>query len=137
MANAVGFLLAFNGQRAGAGFAKALEPFGLRPPHGLVLSLIAANPGITQQQLVEESRIDPSSMVALVDELERLGLAQRRPHPSDRRKHALHLTAKGTRTLDRVREVGGKLGDELLARLDPGERKQFLRLLRKLSGFEE
>ena len=29
--------------------------------------------------------IDPSTMVALIDELERTGLAKRRPHPKDRR----------------------------------------------------
>jgi DNA-binding MarR family transcriptional regulator len=137
MARAVGFLLAFNGQRAGAGFAKALEPLGLRPQHAMVMTLINANPGITQQQLVEESRIDPSSMVALIDDFEERGLAKRRPHPSDRRKHAIHLTPKGIRMLARVREAGGKAGDELLARLDPGERQEFRRLLAKLSGLEE
>jgi DNA-binding MarR family transcriptional regulator len=137
MARAIGFLLAFNGQRAGAGFASALEPLGLRPPHAMVMTLIDANPGITQQQLVAESRIDPSSMVALIDDFEERGLAKRRPHPSDRRKHAIHLTAKGTRTLARVREAGRQAGDELLARLEPGERQELQRLLAKLSGLGE
>jgi DNA-binding MarR family transcriptional regulator len=42
-----------------------------------------------QQDLVARSMIDPSSMVAVVDELEKMGLAERRQHPADRRKHAL------------------------------------------------
>ena len=33
--------------------------------------------------------IDASSMVAILDELERLGIAERRQNPADRRKHAL------------------------------------------------
>ena len=84
-------------------FADALEPLGLRPPHFGVLTLIDSHPGSTQQELVDRSMIDPSSMVAVIDELEELGLAERRAHPGDRRKHAVHLTADGQRTLEQAR----------------------------------
>ena len=77
-------------------FAKALEPLGLRPPHFGVMQLIASDPGITQQELADRSLIDASSMVAVVDELEEFGFAERRPHPGDRRKHSVHLTADGS-----------------------------------------
>ena len=32
LAERTGFLLSWNGQRTAAGFARALEPLGLRPP---------------------------------------------------------------------------------------------------------
>src|SRR2546421_9364189 len=105
LASAVGFLLSWNGRRTAHRFAAGLEPLGLRPPHFGVLTLIDAQPGSTQQELGDRSMIDPSSMVAIVDELERLGLAERRVDPADRRKHAVHLTRKGTRTLERARAV--------------------------------
>ena len=47
-------------------------------------------------------------MVAVIDELEELGLAERRPHPADRRKHAVHLTGSGRRMLARAREVAAR-----------------------------
>jgi DNA-binding MarR family transcriptional regulator len=38
-------------------------------------------------------------MVALVDELERAGLVERRRHPRDRRKNTVALTDRGADTL--------------------------------------
>jgi DNA-binding MarR family transcriptional regulator len=136
LASATGFLLSWHGRRTAEGFARALEPLGLRPPQFGILNLIDAHPGITQQQLVTGSLVDPSSMVAMIDELEKLGLAERRKHPDDRRKHAVHLTAKGKRTLGRARGVAVKFADELLAPLDAGEQETLRRLLRKLAGVE-
>src|SRR5436190_22347762 len=105
LASAPGFLLSWNGQRTAHLFAEALRPLALRPPHFGVLTLIDAEPGSTQQELVDRSMIDPSSMVAILDELEGLGLAERRAHATDRRKRAVHLTARGKRTLDSARGV--------------------------------
>ena len=81
LASAPGFLLSWNGQRMAHVFAATLEPLGLRPPHFGVLTLIDSHPGCAQQELVDRSLIDPSSMVAVIDELEELGLAERRAHP--------------------------------------------------------
>ena len=72
-------------------------------------------------------------MVAVLDELEADGLAERRVHPSDRRKHAVHLTAKGKRTLTKARQLALDYADELLAPLDAEERETLRLLLRKLA----
>jgi MarR family transcriptional regulator, lower aerobic nicotinate degradation pathway regulator len=136
LASAPGFLLSWNGQRIARNFAAALEPIGLRPQHFGVLTLIDANPGSAQRELGEGSMIDASTMVAVIDELEELGLAERRPHPDDRRKRAVHLTAKGRRTLQRARAAAMKTARELFAPLDEGELETLRRLLRKLAGVE-
>jgi DNA-binding MarR family transcriptional regulator len=137
LASAAPFLLSWHGQRTAHGFAEALRPLGLRPPHFGLMALIQAHPGTTQQQLVTRSLIDPSSMVAIIDELEELGLVERRRHASDRRKHAVHLTPKGERTLGEARGVAASYAEELLAPLDAGERETLRRLLRKLAGLED
>jgi DNA-binding MarR family transcriptional regulator len=136
LASAPGFLLSWNGQRIAAKFAAVLEPLGLRPPHFGVLTLIDAHPGSAQQELVTRSLIDPSSMVAVIDELEQMGLAERRHHPEDRRKHAVYLTAPGRRTLQRAREVAMTMAQEVFAPLDPGELETLRSLLRKLAGVQ-
>jgi DNA-binding MarR family transcriptional regulator len=134
LASAVGFLLSWNGQRMAQTFARALEPLGLRPPQFGLMTLIDAEPGRTQQELVASSMIDPSSMVAVLDELEELGLVERRRNPDDRRKHAVHLTRRGASTLGRARKVAIGTADEALAPLDAEERETLRRLLRKLAG---
>jgi DNA-binding MarR family transcriptional regulator len=136
LASAPGFLLSWNGRRTSHMFAKALEPLGLRPPHFGVMQLIAKDPGMTQQELADRSLIDASSMVAVVDELEGLGYAERRHHRGDRRKHDVHLTPAGKRTLERARAVAIELANELLAPLDGEEVATLTRLLRKLAGVE-
>lgn len=136
LASAIGFLLAWTGRRTTFEFANALEPLGLRPPHFGVMTLIDADPGTDQQQLVARSLIDASSMVAVIDELEQLGLAERRKHPADRRMHAIHLTAAGERTLGSAREAATAMADELLSPLSERERETLRQLLRKLAGLE-
>jgi DNA-binding MarR family transcriptional regulator len=133
LASAVGFLLSWNGRRTAAGFAEVLEQIDLSPPIFGVLTLIDSRPGLTQRELVAGSLIDPSSMVAVLDQLEADGLAERRVHPSDRRKHAVHLTAKGKRTLGKARELALDYAEELLAPLDEEERETLRLLLRKLA----
>jgi DNA-binding MarR family transcriptional regulator len=136
LASAPGFLLSWNGQRMAYRFAAALEPLGLRPPHFGVLTLIDSHPGSAQQELVTQSLIDPSSMVAVIDELEELGLAERRPHPADRRKRAVYLTPEGRRMLERARTVAIKAAQDVFAPLDEAEQQTLWKLLRKLAGAE-
>jgi DNA-binding MarR family transcriptional regulator len=136
LASATPFLLSWNGQRMAARFAATLEPYGLRPPHFGVMRLIATHPGETQHALGQLSLIDPTTMVAVLDELEERGLAERRRNPSDRRKHAVHLTRKGERALVEAGKAAAALGEETLAPLSEREREALRRLLRKLAGLD-
>ena|SRR5204862_2767551 len=137
LANALGFLLSWNGQRMAGRFAASLEPLGLRPPHFGVLRLLEADPGVTQNELVARSMIDASTMVKVVDELEELGLAERRMDPADRRRRSVFLTEKGHATFGRAMKVAVQTAEEALAPLDPDERDTLRRLLRKLAGLGE
>ena len=136
LASAPGFLLSWNGQRISHKFAAALAPLGLRPHHFGVLILIETHPGSAQQELVTRSLIDPSSMVAVIDELEEHGLAERRQHPDDRRKRAVHLTPQGQRTLERARQAAMRTAQEVFDPLDEAERETLRTLLRKLAGLD-
>src|SRR4051794_35830013 len=136
LAGAVGFLLSWNGQRIAARFAAALEPLGLRPPHFGVMRLLDAAPGSTQNELVQGSMIDPSTMVKVIDELEARGLAERRVDAKDRRRREVHLTASGRRTLKRATAIAGRTAEETLAPLSARERETLRTLLRKLAGLE-
>jgi DNA-binding MarR family transcriptional regulator len=129
-----GYLLARLGEASRRRFHDALAPEGLHPRHFGVMTVVAAHPGLTQQQLHEKTAIDASSMVAVIDELEAKGFAERRPHPGDRRARNVYLTPLGEQTLGRVRGLAGKLQGELLEALTPEERGTLLVLLRKLAG---
>ncbi|MEN2788053.1 MarR family winged helix-turn-helix transcriptional regulator [Sphingomonas oligophenolica] len=81
-------------------FAADAVEHGLRPGEFSSLALISANPGLSQAMMAREIGVDKSLAVAVIDDLERLGLAERRHSPTDRRRHALHTTPKGEAALD-------------------------------------
>jgi DNA-binding MarR family transcriptional regulator len=118
-----GFLFGKIGWRATRLFAAALEPMGLRPKHYGVLHFLDANPGASQQELGATMGIDPSSVVAIIDDFERAGVAERRRDPTDRRRYAIHLTRKGKALLQRAREAAHSAEELLLADLDADERR--------------
>ena len=136
LASAPGFLLSWNGQRIARKFAEALEPLGLRPQHFGVLTLIDTSPGSAQRELVERSMIDASTMVAVIDDLEARGLAERRADPKDRRRRAVHLTAQGRRTLELARKVAFETAGQIFSPLDEREMATLTKLLRKLARAE-
>jgi DNA-binding MarR family transcriptional regulator len=128
-----GFLLSRMGMVAQKQFAERLEALGLTTRMWGALNVLDAEGAITQHALGKCVGTDPSSMVSTIDELEARGLVERRRHPSDRRAHALHVTAKGRQTLTRGRELARRAQDELLAPLNAEERKQLHALLLRLA----
>jgi len=129
-----GYLMARLGEASRRRFHKALEPEGLHPRHFGVMTMLAAHPGMSQHQLHEKTAIDPSSMVAVIDELEARGLAERRPDPADRRARQVFLTEQGEQTLERIRGLAAGLQREFFGALTAEERKTLHALLRKLAG---
>ena len=129
-----GYLLARLGEASRRRFRDALAPEGLHPRHFGAMTVVAADPGTTQQQLHERTAIDASSMVAVLDELEAKGLAERRPYPGDRRARRIFLTPLGEETLSRARALAGELQSELFKALSADERDTLVILLRKLAG---
>jgi DNA-binding MarR family transcriptional regulator len=111
--------------------AAALESIGLTPALFAVLNFLRARDGAIQQEIGAAMGIDPSTMVALIDELERAGLAKRRPHPKDRRAREVVITPKGRRTVDRGRALAWEVEDDVLQGLASAERRQLLKLLRQ------
>jgi DNA-binding MarR family transcriptional regulator len=128
-----GYLLARLGDLSRRRFHRALEPEGLHPHAFGVMTMVHAQPGVSQQQLHEMTGIDPSSMVAVIDDLQERGLAERRPDPDDRRARAIFLTAEGERTLQRIGKVAARLQRELFGGLTEQELKTLHGLLRKLA----
>ncbi|MFC6081803.1 MarR family winged helix-turn-helix transcriptional regulator [Sphaerisporangium aureirubrum] len=111
----------------------AVEPFGLRSKDFIVLTAIDAMGPQSQQDLARTHGIDRTTMVSVVDGLERLGLVQRARNPDDRRKYAIGLTPEG-QTLVRHNLSPAILEalDTFLSPFTPDERALFTSLLWRL-----
>jgi len=128
-----GFLISRMGMVAAKRFSERLESLGLTTRMWGALNVLNAEGAITQHALCKCTGMDPSSMVSTIDELEAKGLVERRRHPTDRRAHALHLTAEGGKTLTRGRELAQRAQEDLLAPLNEQEREQLHSLLLRLA----
>lgn len=109
-----------------------LESLGIRARESGAIALLASEGPLSQQRLGQRMGVDRTTMVALVDELERKGLVARERDPADRRAYALHLTQKGRRLLTRATKAVGRAEDEFLSGLSADERRQLKDLLRRL-----
>ena len=114
-----------------------LHEHGLRVRSYSVLALACGGLRPTQRQLAEFLRLDPSQIVALVDELESAGLVNREPDPGDRRSKAVVATAAGERLYARARIATGQAEERALAALSPGERTQLRDLMTKIAFNDE
>jgi len=97
-----------------------------------VLTLFSGEGPLSQQEAAQRLAIDRTTMVALVDTLERKGLVERRRHPSDRRKNTVELTADGATTVERATQAVAEAENRFLAALDPAQATELRAALQKL-----
>jgi DNA-binding MarR family transcriptional regulator len=128
-----GFLLVQLGSHAHRRFAERLAGLGLHPRHFGMLSHLAASEGRSQQALSVALGIHRSAVVALVDDLEQRGLAERRRDPVDRRAYTLYLTPRGRDVLADLERMAEEHEGELLAALDASERAHLISLLQRVA----
>ncbi|MGW2703805.1 MarR family winged helix-turn-helix transcriptional regulator [Streptomyces sp. NPDC001340] len=128
-----GYLLYRLGLRSGQMFNSFLQESGLRLRHYAVLRFLATSEGALQRELSTRLGYDPSAIVGLVDDLEKLGFAERRPSPDDRRSRIVVLTEDGRTFLRDTDEAGLRVTNDLLAPLGPAERETLHALLLRVA----
>jgi MarR family transcriptional regulator, lower aerobic nicotinate degradation pathway regulator len=128
-----GYLLYRLGLRSGQLFNASLQESGLRLRHYALLRFLATSEGVLQRELSTSLGYDPSAIVGLVDDLEKLRFAERRPSPDDRRSRIVVLTADGRAFLRDTDEAGLRVTNELLQPLDPAERDVLHSLLQRVA----
>jgi DNA-binding MarR family transcriptional regulator len=79
---------------------------------------------------------DRSAMVRTIDDLERLGLAVRRPDPIDRRANAVELTYTGLQLRTKADATAEEVAANLLEAFTAEERDALFMLLERFAGPE-
>ena len=85
------------------------------------LSYLAEEDGITQQELSSQCSSDARTIGTMIELLERNGLVERQPHPSDRRAWQVFLTDTGRARHAQLRKNSEEIRDALNDTLDPEE----------------
>jgi DNA-binding MarR family transcriptional regulator len=127
-----GYLLALVGAESRRRWTRALSSAGLRSSHYGVLVTLAGLGEASQRRVGLAIGVDPRNLVGVIDQLQERGLIERRIDGGDRRRHAVRLTRLGHELLGELRKAGESAERELLANLEPAERRELTRLLAKL-----
>ena len=110
-----------------------LAEFGLRIRHYSVLGTLLDPGPMSQQDLGTYLRIDAATIVATIDDLERLGLVARTRGLRDRRRYVVSITDSGRAMLERIDGFVDEFDAKYLADVTVTQRRQLHRMLTKLS----
>jgi DNA-binding MarR family transcriptional regulator len=98
---------------------------GLRVPHTHVSAYIEAD-GSRLTDLARKARMTVPAMLELVDDLEGLGYAERRPDPRDRRAKLIVMTPKGWDSMRMGQRIIRELEDEYAQAVGASRFRDFL-----------
>lgn len=113
-------------------FAEALGEFDITPGLFGVLVIIEANPDLKQSELAKAAHLDRSTVVSVIDNLERRQLVERRASPNDRRSNALRMTAEGTALLKKLKRLVADHEKRLVQHLSADEQQTLIGLLTRV-----
>ncbi|PIT04404.1 MarR family transcriptional regulator [Bradyrhizobium nitroreducens] len=110
-------------------FIKTLGAVDIRPTQYSVLTVIGANPGLSQMAVAKRLGIERARLVHLLDSLEQRKYVKRVKSKADRRSHALHLTAHGETALAKFKRLAAEHERHVEDKIGKENREQLLRIL--------
>ncbi|MGV8880655.1 MAG: MarR family winged helix-turn-helix transcriptional regulator [Rhodoglobus sp.] len=123
------FLLARANSLSLAAGNAVLSEYGLRVRSYSVLALVADDSRPSQRNLAEYLRLDPSQVVALIDELQKHGLVTREPDTADRRMNVVAVTAEGRELFQSAQQAVRRAERQTHGHLTAEQRNQLGELL--------
>jgi len=109
----------------------ALEPLGIKSKDFWLL-VIAGTGDVSQHEMAELCGLDPSSLVPVLDGMERRGLLQRQRNPNDRRVQWVQRTEEGHRVYARALPLAQQAEAQQLSSLPAADRRQLVAAMQKL-----
>lgn len=135
------FLCARLHEQANAFLAREIRRLGLsgiQPCHGDVLRILYEEDGARCSDIAARMHRTKATVTALVDKLEKLGYAERRPDSADGRAQRVWLTARGRAARGAFETISAGLAAKVEEPLAPGELALLDGLLARLvEGWEQ
>lgn len=114
-------------------FDRELSDLDITPAIFGVLEILRRNQGLTQTRLAQAIGLDRSSLVPLLDKLQKRNVVEREASTKDRRSNYLHLTDAGEQLLLEAQRRVRLHEKRIQARLTKSETRQLIQLLMKLA----
>ena len=92
---------------------------GLTPGEGRTLAHAARAGEVRQIELAERMGVEPMTLSAFLDRLEKRGLVERRSDPRDRRAKLVAITEAAWPVLEKIRQAGIAMRADVSRNIDP------------------
>jgi len=129
----VGYLVNQTGRKLGQLLNHFFKPFGVTREQWSLLIRLYEHEGITQIELAKRIDKDQTNITRTLDQLERKGLAERRPNAADRRSYLAYRTPEGTSLIEQLLPIEEKAMSFALHGLSEDEVKLLQSILSKLT----
>jgi len=130
----IGLNLAITARQWRARVDERLTSLGLTQAKWVPLRYLSrAGGSLPQRKLVELTGIEGPSLVRILDELERLGLIERRDGDADRRTKTVHLTDKAEPIIGEIGSRADRLRTEILDGISDKDITVFRKVLARIS----
>jgi DNA-binding MarR family transcriptional regulator len=123
LANSVGFLLNRAAKIIHDMNEQALKPLRLSPRELGLLRIIAEEGPLSQQAIGQKHSIDRTTIVGILDQLEKRDLVTRISNQADRRVNLLYITPRGKKTVAQAVRLVERQQERFLAPLNADEWK--------------
>lgn len=129
----LGYLLRQASMAVRVRIERALSELGVTQPQFVVLTMVAAYPGLSNADLARLSLLTPQTVNVIVGNLKRSGTLTSQPHAVHGRIQNLYMTEAGKDVLARCRPRVQAMERQLVADLSAAEEKIIRRWLVRLS----
>ena len=109
------------------------EPYGLSIPEWRVLAVLGFLGEASVLMVAKHAAVLRTQLPRVTPQLEKRGLVQRKSNPEDGRSALLSLTETGRATVDEILRRSRARNEAMLSDLDPEERRELMRLVRKVT----
>lgn len=113
-------------------FNQRLQEHNITRVQWIALFYIGNNEGITQRDLAQILDSNESSIVRLIDRMEKENTVKREKDPTDRRVTKLFLTEEGMKKRDEILPIGEKFSKDCIKGISDEDLETFKEVLNKM-----
>jgi len=130
--NSIGYWLIITARSFERSLNDLLVPQGITFRQCQILGWLALSGDLTQADLAEKMGIEPPTMLALLDRMERDGWVQRLAHPEDRRKKIIRPTPRAEPIWAKITGAARSVRTRATAGMEPDDAEALIRLLQRI-----
>lgn len=130
--NSIGYWIIITAHALERSLSQELAPHGITNRQWQVLAWLALEGELCQTELAERMKIEPPTLVRVLDRMEQAGWIRRRDDPADRRKKLITATDEAVPTWTRATTCARQVRERAVNGIEPEEMERLMQAMRSI-----